>query len=589
VSSRGELRTLVFAATYNERGDIEALCRDILGLPGRSDLLVVDDNSTDGTGIFLDELAAREPRLKVIHRPRKLGLGTAHKLAMAYAAKRGYDVLVTMDADFSHKPVDIPRLVDALDGRDFVIGSRYALGGSCDYTGYRRYVSLLANRLARLLLGIPLFEFTTSFRAFRVDMLRRVDFPSIQAQGYSFFMESVWHIARAGFIVGEVPITFSDRRHGESKIPRFEIVNGAGTLIRLCLKRLRRWRRPKIPSRLVDSRCYLCGSDMVVELYPATGALVQRAEAYRCTSMEHGAKPRIVHCLACDLAAIDSGAIPQDTAALYEEVVDAEYLRNKKARERTFNGVFTQIAPLLPPRGRMLEVGAYCGLFMQIARRAGWEIEGVEPSRWAAEYASQSGLIVHQGSLEERYAQLSGPYDAVVMWDVLEHLPDPVGALRRIGSLLPDQGVLCFTTLDRHSWFPRLLGRRWPWIMAMHLYYPTTGVVRDMAGRAGFELVQTAPYPHYASLRYLAEKAVANLPTWLGSALRPVLRCLPASICVPVQLGDVKLYICRKIGNRHSSTGGGESVGRGRRAGVDQPITAAAQHAAPTRTFPAAT
>jgi dolichol-phosphate mannosyltransferase len=239
-------RVLVFTATYNEKDNVQKLCPEILALPDAYDMLVVDDGSPDGTGQILDTLSAANPRLKVIHRKGKLGLGSAHKLAIQYAMDEKYDVLVTMDADFSHKPQDIPRLIEAL-GNDagFVIGSRYAKGGQCDYTGYRKFVSTCANISSRALLGVPLTEYTTSFRAFRVSDLRKVDLNSIQSQGYSFFLESTFRVHQSGVKLREIPIHFKDRVHGESKIPRSEIFRGASKLVSLFADRLRGRKAPR--------------------------------------------------------------------------------------------------------------------------------------------------------------------------------------------------------------------------------------------------------------------------------------------------------------------------------------------------------
>lgn len=234
--------TLIFTATYNESENIASLCRHVLGLDPDFDMLVVDDNSPDGTGRILDELASRNPRIKVIHRAGKMGLGSAHELAMRYAGEQGYGLLVTMDADFSHNPDDIPRLLKAVDGADFVTGSRYMPGGSCDYSGYRRVVSKTANWAAKWLLGIPLHEMTTSFRVFRMDFLRRVHLGKIKSNGYSFFMEVVFRLSRVGAGMREVPINFSDRRAGASKIPPLEIFNGLRHLLYLTCLRLF-WRK----------------------------------------------------------------------------------------------------------------------------------------------------------------------------------------------------------------------------------------------------------------------------------------------------------------------------------------------------------
>jgi GT2 family glycosyltransferase/predicted TPR repeat methyltransferase len=538
----------VFTATFNERENITRLCEEILRLPLMPDLLVVDDSSPDGTGELLDGIAVRQERLRVIHRPYKLGLGSAHKLAMHYATTAGYDVLVTMDADFSHNPIDIPRLVAVLDGADFVVGSRFMEGGTCDYQGYRKFVSVAANTSARLLLGVPLHEFTTSFRAFRVAMLREVGYPAIRSQGYSFFMESVWHIARAGYRCIEVPISFIDRQQGESKIPRHEIVNGALKLLDLWWRRAHRWRRPTVPTQPAAGRCALCGSDMRIEIFSARRAGdAGAAAAYRCTSMAHHSKPQVVQCLVCGLVAAGSSDPTEQVVARYAEVQDPTYLANRVARKRTFTRVFQAIRAYLPRSGRLLEVGAYCGIFLEVAAEEGWTVEGVEPSRWAVAVARARGLSVHSGTLQQADAVLTPPYDAVVMWDVLEHLSDPVAELTRVNRQLVNDGWLCLSTLDMNGWLPRLLGRHWPWIMDMHLYYFTVDILRQLLHRTGFELVAVRPYWHYSQVGYLVEKAAAVLPRPLGRFAAALGSLVPNSLLVPVYFGDVKLFVCRKV------------------------------------------
>jgi dolichol-phosphate mannosyltransferase len=541
-------RVLIFTATYNERDNIERLVQEVLDLPLRPDVLVVDDNSPDGTGEFLRQAAAAEPRLHTVHRPRKMGLGSAHKLGMTYAIKRGYDVLVTLDADFSHAPRDVLRLVERLGQAAFVIGSRYAPGATCEYRGYRKYVSIIANKLAAALLGIGLHEFTTSFRAFDVKTLQRVDYASIRSQGYSFFMETVWHISRAGQRCVEVPIYFSDRIRGQSKIPRFQIVAGALNLLRLAWRRLMRWRKPSVATPLVGGVCQLCGSDMRVQLYPASSKRDDaKAAAYRCTSMEHGSKPQVVQCLACGLVAAGQASAAADILALYSEVADETYLQNRAARERAFERVLDGIVGQLPTSPKVLEVGSHCGVFLEVAQRRGLRVVGVEPSRWAVAQAQARGLTAYCGTARSVRAKLSPPYDAVAMWDVLEHLSDPVADLRDVRGLLADNGLLYVSTLDMSARLPRLLGRRWQWIMDMHLFFFSTEVLHSLFREAGFELIEARPYWHYASVRYIFEKAGAILPAPLAWLARLSAKAAPRRLLVPVYLGDVKLFVCRKV------------------------------------------
>jgi dolichol-phosphate mannosyltransferase len=235
---------LVFTATYNEADNIASLVEAVFQALPCCEMLVVDDNSPDGTGQLLDDLAAREPRLHVIHRPGKNGLGTAHKLAFRYALEHAYDALVTMDADFSHDPAALPEMVRQLEQAEFVIGSRYTRGGSSEQTLPRVVLSRSANSLTRVLLGIPVRETTTSYRGFQRSLMRRLDLDTIRSEGYSFFVESIYQVKRRARTTGataamaEFPIRFADRRAGLTKISRKEIWRGVTTLARLAAQRI---------------------------------------------------------------------------------------------------------------------------------------------------------------------------------------------------------------------------------------------------------------------------------------------------------------------------------------------------------------
>ena len=264
-------KVLVFTATYNERENIAPLIGEIYKIIPSADILVLDDNSPDGTGVLLNELADANPLIKVIHRKGKMGLGTAHSLAMIYAIKHGYDYLVTMDADHSHSPADIPRLLsrlcDAASEADFVIGSRYMPGGSCDYGGYRKFLSVGGNWLTRTVTGIPLHEFTTSFRAFRVDKLAQSNFGWVENGGYSFFLEVAIRLHRAGLDVAEVPIHFYDRNAGDSKIPKLEIFRGIKKLFSLATERRSNLQYEAI-RRTHAGHCSKCGGEYLYEVLP---------------------------------------------------------------------------------------------------------------------------------------------------------------------------------------------------------------------------------------------------------------------------------------------------------------------------------
>lgn len=228
--------TLVFFPTFNEAGSVGQLVDRLLALPRRCDVLVVDDKSTDGTADILAQRAAADPRLRVINRAGKLGIGSAHKLGWSHARDAGYDRIVTMDADLSHNPDDVPRLLAALDaGADVVVGSRFMPGGQLDYEGWRRFVSVGGNTLARALLGLKITEYTTSFRAARLASVPAGLVETIDSDGYSFFLTCVVRFGRAGLRISEVPIHFVDREHGQSKIPKLELLRCMANLADLAI------------------------------------------------------------------------------------------------------------------------------------------------------------------------------------------------------------------------------------------------------------------------------------------------------------------------------------------------------------------
>jgi len=228
------LRTIIIIPTYNEAENISPLIERILNLDEGVDILIIDDNSPDGTGSVVDAIVEREPRVQVIHRPAKLGLGTAYTTGFMTALERGYDRIMTMDADFSHNPRYIPALLRLTDEHDLAIGSRYVPGGGVRLWGiHRRLLSRGANFFARSILGLQAHDCTAGFRCYRASVLQAIDPRSIQADGYSYLLEMLWRVQKAGFSIAETPIVFTDRRRGASKISQKEIFHAAGTVVRL--------------------------------------------------------------------------------------------------------------------------------------------------------------------------------------------------------------------------------------------------------------------------------------------------------------------------------------------------------------------
>jgi len=214
-------RACVVLPTYDERENLARIVPAILAAAPELDVLVVDDSSPDGTGELADELAARDRRVRVLHRPRKQGLGRAYLAGFDVALREGYRRILEMDADFSHDPAALPALLAASRDADLVLGSRYVPGGGTANWGLgRRLLSRGGSFYARTILGVPIRDLTGGFKCFRREVLERIDLPSVRTAGYAFQIELTYRALRRGFRVVEVPIIFTDRRVGQSKMTR---------------------------------------------------------------------------------------------------------------------------------------------------------------------------------------------------------------------------------------------------------------------------------------------------------------------------------------------------------------------------------
>jgi glycosyltransferase involved in cell wall biosynthesis len=220
-------RVLVVVPTYNERGNLPGVVARLRSAVPEADLLIVDDASPDGTGEVADRLAAGGDAA-VLHRPGKRGLGSAYVHGFAWGLERGYELLVEMDADGSHLPEELPRLLAAARHADVVLGSRWMPAGAVRHWSHgRRLLSLAANRYAPLLLGLPLVDATGGFRVFRRSVLERLPIADVCSEGYCFQVEAAWRAWQAGFRIAQVPITFVEREWGQSKMSRAILAEAA--------------------------------------------------------------------------------------------------------------------------------------------------------------------------------------------------------------------------------------------------------------------------------------------------------------------------------------------------------------------------
>ena len=236
-------RTLITLCTYNERENIALLIPELRAVAPDATILIIDDNSPDGTGKLADELSAADPRVQVLHRAGKLGLGTATLAGFRHGIDNGFEYVVNLDADFSHNPKYIPELLNRMTQCDVAIGSRYVHGGGvAGWTRGRKLMSQSINLWARLCLGLSTKDNSGSYRCYRISKLAEIDWDRTMATGYAFQEEVLYRCQRVGCIMSEVPIIFEDRRFGTTKINLGECLTAGWVILALGIQRLLRCR-----------------------------------------------------------------------------------------------------------------------------------------------------------------------------------------------------------------------------------------------------------------------------------------------------------------------------------------------------------
>jgi 2-polyprenyl-3-methyl-5-hydroxy-6-metoxy-1,4-benzoquinol methylase len=303
--------------------------------------------------------------------------------------------------------------------------------------------------------------------------------------------------------------------------------------------------------------CNLCGADDTLVRYPSTmsreNSRPADPEHYLCTTLSYGEHYRIVQCRQCGLVYTDPRRRPADILGDYETVVDARYLQEREARVATFRRNIRPLEELVghdplssgPNGHRLLDVGAHVGVFVEVAQERGWAACGLEPSRWAVCEGRERGLDVIQGTLRE--AELDGAsYDAITMWDVIEHLIDPLGDLHEVARLLKPGGVFCAHTINIDSALARVMGRRWPWLVEMHNYFFSPRTLGAMVERAGLRVESWRVQGRYLHLGYL----LSRLSGWnraLGRLAERAAKTLHVDgWLVPVNTGDLFTLFARK-------------------------------------------
>ncbi len=289
--------------------------------------------------------------------------------------------------------------------------------------------------------------------------------------------------------------------------------------------------------------CYLCDSPKLRTKYHSRHrSIEQNASIYSCTSFGHGQHEEIIECLECGLVALKERPSTQELENEYRQVVDPLYSEVKEGRYLTFRNVVKKIQKYVPS-GKLLDVGCYCGYFLDVAREARYEVEGLELSTWAAGQARLLGLSIHSDTLSR--LPFDENYNAVTLWDVIEHLSDPREELLEIHRLLKKDGYLFLSTINIGSLVARFMGPRWPWLMDMHIFYFTPKTIACLLEQTGFRVVKVQNYTHIISSRYFTKK-LAHI-SHIAELIMKFLHRLFGEHQIPFNLGDNMMVVAQKV------------------------------------------
>lgn len=518
------------------------LGKTVAALPaGAADaLLLVDDASPDAT-----VAVARELGLHVLVHPTNLGYGGNQKSCYDEALRMGADIVVLLHPDYQYDPTAVPALVEPIvAGRaDFTFGSRFARGGNPRIGGMPRY-RYIGNRLTTAvlnrLLGTHFTEMHSGFKAYSRQFLESVPYHDY-SDDFVFDTQILFDSIGRGFAVEEVPIPTRYTEESSSISIRRSLQYIAESIYNALKVRL----LPAVsPGHLA---CPICGSRRTRLRYAANvgPADAIAPDEFACTSSHLNRHTDIWRCRRCGICFADAPATEPEIVEQYQASEDPRYLVELEQRRRLFREQLRELESYEPGR-RLMEIGSNIGLFLSEAEQRGWQARGIEPSRWAVEYGRRAfGVDLTQGTLESSDIG-SERYDAVVTWDVLEHLVDPVRVLRDARRSLKPGGTLMLTTVNIGGPGARLLRGRWPWLMRMHLFYFTHRSLALVLRRAGYRVERLHTQPRTFHLAYLLDR-VARYARFARVPRAIVERLGLGRLPVTINTGDILVAVARNL------------------------------------------
>jgi len=305
---------------------------------------------------------------------------------------------------------------------------------------------------------------------------------------------------------------------------------------------------PNLMLEIKESKqsCYFCDSINLRIKFPSIEAAVHTehndSNSYCCTSFGHNKHGDILECLDCGLISLKDIPDRFELEQIYKKVIDPLYIEEKENRYFTFNKIMKDIQKYTS-NGKLLDVGCYCGYFLDVASEKGFDVQGVELSEWACLQARQLGFQVHNDNLSS--LDLESHFDTITMWDVIEHFSDPSAELREVNRLLKSGGYLFLSTINAGSFVARLMGSRWPWLMDMHIFYFNTDTMTKILEEEGFSVVHIQNYTHYTSSKYLIKKL--NHISKFGALFPKALQGVFGEFNLPFNLGDNMMVIAKKL------------------------------------------
>lgn len=526
------MKDVIIVPTYNEKENIVKLVPLIFKNVPDIYVCVADDNSPDGTADAVNKLKINWQNLSLISRSKKDGLGRAYINAFSKVLEdKDVRSVIMMDADMSHSPEYLKEMLAKSRDYSVVVGSRYVKGGATvGWELWRRVLSSLGNFYCRTITRLPTHDCTGGFNVISAELLRKIDFSKMDMSGYAFIMELKYMLYKAGASFYEVPIIFKNRALGETKISSHIISEGVWAPIKMILKRkeiAESIKNPVCPMCQSDKvyfycekrkyKLYKCNSCKLLYIYPVPESLSVYDTAYFS-----GAKKGFGY--------IDYDADKKPMISIFEKYLDI-------FKEQGFSG------------GRLLDVGCATGFFMEIAKKRGFQVCGVEVSEFAAEKGRMNSLNIITGDIfTPKYPD--NYFDVVTMFDVIEHVPDPKVALLEAKRILKNGGLLVVNTPDSESVWAKAWGSRWQLIVPPeHIHYFSPQSLSTYLKKNGFLVTLDTKIGKKFTIQYIFKMIYqwTRMKVFLTSFFS---NTLFSKLYIPINLRDNFFMILKKQNNK---------------------------------------